>query len=405
MKSQMMRRRRREAFGRVVTSKLGELMGTSPLDEVDIALANRDIAKARMLLESIVSKQNPSIDAWRRLAAMRRAEGDLKGALDALSEALSLHPLDFFSLLARASILEQAGHASAGEAYGRALTQRPKGDFPPHLQKAVDQAEKFYRIHQGNVQSNLQSSANLFGSSAAEKQRISRFASNIARITRHWHSEPTHFHYPALCEEEFHPRDRFPWLPALEALTETIKAEFETVLKAESACLVPYLNYPKDQPLAQWQRLNQNRDWTAIHLLERGRQIERNARHCPHTMTALSHIPQPAIAGCGANAMFSLLAPHTHIPPHVGVANFRLVCHLPLVIPSDCWFRVGATSRTWIPNEAFVFDDTIQHEAANESDELRVVLIFDIWHPDLTPNEQKMIAALVSQSPEIAGSL
>jgi aspartyl/asparaginyl beta-hydroxylase (cupin superfamily) len=94
--------------------------------------------------------------------------------------------------------------------------------------------------------------------------------------------------------------------------------------------------------------------------------------------------------------MFSLLAPRTEIPPHVGVNNARLVCHLPLIVPEGCWFRVGAETRYWKPGEAFVFDDTIEHAAVNPSDELRVVLIFDVWHPDLSEVEREAVAALVA---------
>jgi hypothetical protein len=61
-----------------------------------------------------------------------------------------------------------------------------------------------------------------------------------------------------------------------------------------------------------------------------------------------------AIAGCAANAMFSLLAPRTHIPPHVGVANFRLIAHLPLIVPNRCWFRVGAETRDFAEAQAWV---------------------------------------------------
>ena len=101
------------------------------------------------------------------------------------------------------------------------------------------------------------------------------------------------------------------------------------------------------------------------------------------------------ISGRSPNAMFSLLAPGTRIPPHNGVANTRLVCHLPLIVPEGCWFRVGAETRAWQVGEAFVFDDTIEHEAANDSDQLRVVLIFDVWHPDLDPIEREAVTAVI----------
>jgi aspartyl/asparaginyl beta-hydroxylase (cupin superfamily) len=94
--------------------------------------------------------------------------------------------------------------------------------------------------------------------------------------------------------------------------------------------------------------------------------------------------------------MFSLLKPRTRIPPHTGVTNVRLVTHVPLIIPADCGFRVGNDTRQWVPGTAWVFDDTIEHEAWNLSDQLRVVLIFDVWHPHLTSPERAMVTALMA---------
>ena len=165
---------------------------------------------------------------------------------------------------------------------------------------------------------------------------------------------------------------------------------------ATSAKLVPYVQYAESEPLAQWAALNFNRDWTAIHLIDRGQVIAANAVLCPETMKLLGAVPQPWIDGCGANAMFSLLAPRTAIPAHVGVANFRVLCHLPLVLPGQCWFRVGNSVREWERGRGWIFDDSIEHEAANDSDQLRVIMIFDSWHPDLSPAEQSAISAIVS---------
>jgi aspartate beta-hydroxylase len=104
--------------------------------------------------------------------------------------------------------------------------------------------------------------------------------------------------------------------------------------------------------------------------------------------------PWPDQPGRTPVAMFSLLKPRTRIPPHVGVSNARLVTHLPLIIPPGCGFRVGNQSRQWVPGQAWVFDDTIEHEAWNDSEQLRVVLIFDIWHPELSAVERRMITAM-----------
>lgn len=114
-------------------------------------------------------------------------------------------------------------------------------------------------------------------------------------------------------------------------------------------------------------------------------------------------MPQPHVRNASPNAMFSLLAPRTRIPPHTGVANTRLVCHLPLIVPPNCGFRVGETTREWRVGEAFVFDDTIEHEAWNESDELRVVLIIDLWAPALGATERAAVAAVIGAAGSTAG--
>ena len=101
--------------------------------------------------------------------------------------------------------------------------------------------------------------------------------------------------------------------------------------------------------------------------------------------------------------MFSLLKPHTHIPAHVGVSNARLVVHLPLILPPDCRFRVGNEVREWRVGQALVFDDTIEHEAWNDSDALRVNLIFDIWHPALDVEECRGIAAIIEAGGQLHG--
>jgi aspartyl/asparaginyl beta-hydroxylase (cupin superfamily) len=174
-------------------------------------------------------------------------------------------------------------------------------------------------------------------------------------------------------------------------------------MRTERAELVPYVQFADHAPMDQWRPLNRNPDWTAIHLLQHGKRVEANAAHCPTAMALLERLPQPDIPGASPNAMFSLLAPHTAIPPHVGISNTRLVCHLPLVVPDGCWFRVGAETRFWKAGEAFVFDDTIEHEALNPSDQLRVVFIFDVWAPDLTCVEREAVTALIGGGGEVHG--
>jgi tetratricopeptide (TPR) repeat protein len=366
--------------------------------QADRAAAAGRFAEARSLLEEAVQSGAPGLELWLKLSSMRKASGDLNAALAAVDKALAISPLDFTALISRAVILEGLGDPNAGEEFGNALAQLPPGEsVPPAMMAAVAYAQKRRDDHRLTLEDRLRASlpAQL---DANEKARAERFVSNRSRRTWHCHQEPSDFHYPGLPEIEFHEREQFPGIVALELATADIRAEFDALIAAEAAEMVPYIQYPDRVPMRQWKELNHNPKWSAIHLLQNGRRIEGNARHCPKTLEAIAHMDQPDVPGASPNAMFSLLAPRTRIPPHTGVANTRLVCHLPLIVPPDCGFRCGETIREWRAGEAFVFDDTIVHEAWNDSDQLRVVLIIDLWPPALGPGDRQAAAAVIGAS-------
>jgi aspartyl/asparaginyl beta-hydroxylase (cupin superfamily) len=102
--------------------------------------------------------------------------------------------------------------------------------------------------------------------------------------------------------------------------------------------------------------------------------------------------------------MFSVLQPRTRIPPHTGVANTRLVVHLPLIVPEGCGFRVGSETRAWREGEAWVFDDTIEHEAWNDSDRPRTILICDVWNPRLSGAERDAITSVMNAMDRFSGT-
>jgi aspartyl/asparaginyl beta-hydroxylase (cupin superfamily) len=366
--------------------------------QADAAAAARDFVAAKRLLAEHLATSPDHFDGWLKLSAMARATNDFPACFTALDRALKLRPLDFAALLMRATQLHNAGRVSeAGPAYGRALAQAPD-PAPPQLEPVLAAAAERYQAWQEGEAEQLRSAV---GGAVAPK--LERFITNAVRLTAPDREGATHYCYPGLPEIPFHDRVRFDWIEGFDAATDTIQSEFEAVLAAEAVELVPYIQYPEGVPLAQWQALNKSRDWTAIHLIERGRMIAANARHCPHTMKLLASLPQPSIPGAGPNAMFSLLAPNTHIPPHTGIANTRLVCHLPLIVPPGCWFRVGDDRREWQRGKAWVFDDTIEHEAMNPSDALRVILIVDLWHADLDAEERAGVAAVIGAGGKVHG--
>ncbi len=226
--------------------------------------------------------------------------------------------------------------------------------------------------------------------------RAATFIDRIVGKRKVFHQEPVKFHYPGLAAIEFHDRADFPWLAGLEAATDDIRRELMAVLAEDGETLAPYVNYPDGVPLDQWAELNRSSRWGAFHLLFDGRPVTWNVKRTPKTIAALASAPQPWIAGHSPSAMFSVLEPRTRIPPHTGVTNTRLVVHLPLIVPGGLRFsgRLGdaALARE---GEAWVFDDTIEHEAWNDSDERRTILIFDVWNPALSPEERELIAAVI----------
>jgi aspartyl/asparaginyl beta-hydroxylase (cupin superfamily) len=207
--------------------------------------------------------------------------------------------------------------------------------------------------------------------------------------------EPTFLHFPHLPAIEFYARE-FAWLDALEAATDDIRSELLAVLADEHAGLVPYVDNPEGVPsLEQWRELNNSLKWSAYYLFRDGVRVTEHCARCPKTAQALQGMPLLDVPGRAPTAFFSLLKPHTHIPPHTGVSNTRLVVHLPLIIPEGCALRVGSETRAWKPGRAWVFDDTIEHEAWNKSDQLRGVLIFDIWNPHLSTAERDLVRATI----------
>ncbi|MFN5632319.1 MAG: aspartyl/asparaginyl beta-hydroxylase domain-containing protein [Sphingomonadales bacterium] len=368
--------------------------------QADTLAMNRDFAGARRCLAEAVQLDPNRFAAWMKLAAMANAMGDAAAALRAANGALAVQPLDSTALLMRAMQLHNLGSTDeAGMAYGRALAQLPDA-YAPQMEPVIDIARARYRAWQQRQYDDL---AAKVSATTPMTDKLERFIGSALHIEPFEREGPTHYCYPGLGDAGYYDEAQFGWMAELEAATDRIALEFEAAVSAEAAQLVPYINYPAGVPLEQWTALNNNRDWTAIHLLQNGRLIEANARHCPELMALLARMPQPNVAGAGPNAMFSLLAPGAHIPPHTGITNTRLVCHLPLIVPEGCWFRVGDETRLWQRGKAWVFDDTVDHEAMNPSAELRVVLIFDIWHPALDAAEQAGIRAVIEAGGQLHG--
>lgn len=361
------------------------------------AFRHGDLATAQLAFERLVAAHPGHTHGWINLALTHQGRKDEAAEQFAIDSALRTDPTDLVALILRANLLERQGQRhKAASVYGAvASVAPPLTALDAGLKGAVTHALQFRDRYEADFGSFLDGYLeNHYHALAGED--LERFRESVDILVarkRRYESQSMMFHFPGLLPLPILPRARFPWLDAIEAGTEAILAEFLAV-HATDRGFTPYLSYPPDMPHNQFAELNNSKRWSAYHLIAEGKPVPEHAARCPETMRLLAGAPQPDQPGRTPSAMFSLLAPRTRIPPHVGVSNVRLVTHLPLIIPPGCGLRVGNATREWKLGEGFVFDDTIEHEAWNDSDRLRVVLIFDIWHPDLTPPERAMITAL-----------
>jgi aspartyl/asparaginyl beta-hydroxylase (cupin superfamily) len=361
------------------------------------AFRGGDLARARQLLSTLVEVDARDPQHWINLAVVCLAQKDEAAEEEAIRGALKADPMDLVALILRANLLERQGKRhEAASTYGAVATVAPPLDrLAPELRPAVQSALAYQERYQLEYAAFLDDYLAPAGREL-HGDDLKRFRESLDIMTgrkRRYDSQSALFHFHGLAPVTFFDRALFPWLDAFEAQTAAIREEFLAVL-AEDNGFTPYLTYGEDQPLNQWAELNRSLRWSAFHLVEAGQVNQPNAARCPLTMSLLAGAPQPEQPGRTPVAMFSMLKPRTHIPPHCGVSNVRLVTHVPLIIPPGCRFRVGNDVREWVPGQAWVFDDTIEHEAFNDSDQLRAILMFDVWHPHLTEAERRMVTAL-----------
>ncbi|MBA3898519.1 MAG: aspartyl/asparaginyl beta-hydroxylase domain-containing protein [Sphingomonadaceae bacterium] len=205
---------------------------------------------------------------------------------------------------------------------------------------------------------------------------------------------PLSYFYPDLAYCDFADSREFPFRDLLRERTEAVLSEAGSLIEAGGG-LAPYLRQTSERPQGDVHGLLENSDWSTFDLTERGLLVAERVARCPVTCATLdADVPLCRISSRAPSLMFSLLRPGSKIPPHTGMLNVRFVCHLPLIVPLGCGFRVGDITRKWKFGELLVFDDTVEHEAWNNSRQDRLVLIFDIWRPELTLVEREQIQAL-----------
>jgi aspartyl/asparaginyl beta-hydroxylase (cupin superfamily) len=363
-----------------------------------IALNGGDAAAARHWLGQAAAVEPDAAPIWFNLFQAQDLAGDAPGGLASLDRALALDPYYVPALLMKADLLRRLGRTDEASALFRAiLAVGPNEEaLPPPVRQAL--ANGIALVEAENAARAAALAEPLAGVRTAfpeaDLARAMAYAEQRTGRRKVYVQQPVGGHFPYLPAIEFFAREHVPWVAALEAKTAEIRAELLAVLGDPGGTMRPYIAFDATQAVNQWAELNHSPRWSAFFFWEDGVRHEGNCARCPATAALLETLPLLDLPGKGPTAMFSILEPGTRIPPHTGSNNVRATVHLPLVVPQGCGFRVGAETRVVAQGTAWAFDDTIEHEAWNDSDEARAILILDTWNPLLTEAERAAVRVI-----------
>lgn len=360
------------------------------------------------LLERAGTLEPQNAEIWFNLAGAYRQTGRLDDAIAALDRVLEIEPRTVIALLEKGSLQElQDKPRAAAMSYRVALQMIPAGTKPPPgleplLHRAKDAVDANNRALESYIEDGLREMKARFPD--AGLQRFDRCVDIMLQKRRIYRQQPSFLFFPELPAIEFYERELFPWLETIEAAASDIRAELLAVLSDGTTKLDPYVRLPKGQEMELWRELNNSRRWSVYSFWNEGKAYPEHIARCPKTVKALKAGQRWDVPGNGPTALFSILAPKTRIPPHTGPVNTRLVGHLPLIVPPGCGFRVGGQQIEWEMGKAFIFDDSIDHEAWNDGDLPRAILIFDTWSPFLSEAERELTRALTTYIGEYYGT-
>lgn len=360
------------------------------------ALQKGDAPGARAAFEKILHAGQADASICLALAYACRVMKDGDAMIAAVDKTLALEAGNLRALIMKADYLHKLGDARGAASYYAAVVRTAAAfeTLPPDLRDDVARAQAMSDGYAMQFDSFLRAQLLERGlDDGPSAQRFRQSLDILAGAKQRYIQEPRIYFFPELAQIQFFDRSDFPWLTPVEAATAAIRAELIEVMK-EDAAFKPYVQANPQRPSQNQGGMVNNPDWSAFYLWKNGELVAENAARCPNTMRALADAPFARMPGRSPSVLFSLLRPGAHIPAHNGFVNTRLICHLPLIVPDGCRFRVGNEVRQWVEGKAWLFDDTIEHEAWNDSDKVRVILLFEIWRPELTTEERSLVSAM-----------
>ncbi|HME40156.1 MAG TPA: aspartyl/asparaginyl beta-hydroxylase domain-containing protein [Steroidobacteraceae bacterium] len=368
------------------------------------ALRSGQLERARALLERALAATSGDPITHHHLGQVLEAQGNFAAAADAQRRAIELAPELHVARLHLGRSLEQMGRGEeALLAYAAALKGAQDAgrwlnpaSTPPALKPLVEHAvvqvrdgrrARFARLFEPLLKAYGRDSL----SRVETALRI--YLNEEAREYTDPRQQPSFLYFPGLPASAYLPRQLFPWAERLEQATGDIRGELLALLPSAAGRERVFTSEALEE--VNLRGLDVAPTWNGYYFYRHGERREENCERCPKTVAALESLPLSRVREHGPEVLYSVFTPGTHLLPHRGVTNTRLVAHLPLMIPEECALNVGGELHQWQEGRLVVFDDTYEHEAWNRSKKTRVVMIFDIWNPYLTEAERAALADLI----------
>ncbi|KPH61443.1 hypothetical protein ADT71_17360 [Novosphingobium sp. ST904] len=355
------------------------------------ALQRGDGRAALAALEPLATLPDPPLLS---IAQAHLMASDPAGAEAVLERVLAADPRNIGALLLKGDSRTRLGDSRAAIAFYKAALDAASrlSSVPPALQAALGQAQRQIAAFSARYEDELRARlANDIGG-VSISPRIAEALDILTGKREVFVQQPQSFYFPGLPQIQYYEREQFDWVSAVEAETEAIREELLAVL-AQDGAFRPYVESEPGRPAKQNSMVGDPR-WGAWYLWRGGEAVAGQAERCPRTMAALEHAPIPRVTGRSPMALFSRLQPGMHIPAHTGFLNTRLICHLPLVVPAGCRFRVGNETRQWEEGKLLIFDDSMEHEAWNDGSQDRVVLLFEVWRPEISAEDRAALTVM-----------
>jgi aspartate beta-hydroxylase len=365
------------------------------------------LGRAVEVLESVARHHPANSQLALDLAIARAHAGDLGAAIRTIETALAADP-DFYKGWLLLGEFRDANDDDQGALQARfqAVT-RAKRDgawhseatTPPELLEPVLRAIEQLRTRRRDL---------FFGSYEALRREhgaaaLKRVDKALSGYLREWDAtppdprqRPKFLFFPDIPCPPYHDPFLQPWAARLRDAFPILRADALRVLD-EDKQLPNFVDFREGDPVENVLKGDGPRPaWEAFFFYRHGKRFDQNHLRCPKSSEVIESLELCRIDNEAPEILFSVLTPGTHIQPHYGVTNTRLVMHLPLVVPPDCALNlVDAGEHAWKEGELVMFDDTFKHEAWNRSSSTRIVLLMDCWNPHLTAAEKMAIKQMI----------